>query len=70
MKTKTLNRIDELARRNTISLDTNERSDDKVFEASEEENLSTLRSFENKRTLKGSREKNQQSNKSIAIIKE
>jgi len=72
MKTKTHNRIDELARRNTIRLDETERiNNPEESEAKiEEQTLNTLRSFENKRTLKGSREKNQQSNKSIAIIKE
>ncbi|HKL18256.1 MAG TPA: hypothetical protein VJ905_04785 [Halalkalibaculum sp.] len=72
MKSKTHNRIDELARRNTIRLDETERIiDPEESEVKiEDETLNTLRSFENKRTLKGSREKNQQSNKSIAIIKE
>lgn len=72
MKTETQNRIDELARRNSIRLDDTRRIGNTAeFEATiEEKNLNTLRSFENKRTLKGSREKNQQSNKSIAIIKE
>jgi len=72
MKSKTHNRIDELARRNTIRLDETDRIiDPEESEAKiEEQTLNTLRSFENKRTLKGSREKNQQSNKSIAIIKE
>ena len=72
MKSKTLNRIDELARRNILSLDDKKRSTSKEQTEAplEEENLGALRSFENKRTLKGSREKNQQSNKSIAIIKE
>ena len=72
MKTETQNRIDELARRNSIRLD-DTRSIGNTAESEatiEEKNLNTLRSFENKRTLKGSREKNQQSNKSIAIIKE
>ena len=72
MKSKTHNRIDELARRNTIRLDETERiNNQEESEAKiEKQTLNTLRSFENKRTLKGSREKNQQSNKSIAIIKE
>lgn len=68
MNSKIQNRIDELARRNTIRLDDTGQINSK--EVSEEENLNTFRSLDTTRTLKGSREKNRQSNKSIAIIKE
>lgn len=72
MAEKTQNRIEELAERSRFRLDVFS-IEEKIVQSrttSQKASLNTLRSSENKRTLKGSREKNQQSNKSIAITKE
>ena len=73
MKNKPKNRIQEHVERNSFRLGeigTKENIQVKSHSTSEEEKLKALGSSKNKRTPRGSKEKNQQSNKSIAIIKE
>jgi hypothetical protein len=73
MKNKPKNKIQEHAEQNSFRLDEigkNENMRDKSRSTSEEENLNALGSSKNERTPRGSRKENQQSNKSIAIIKE